>query len=75
MDDYYFCVDPRQLIYTHFPEDKQWQLLEQPYELAEFEDLPLVKSLFFRYCLQLESHTDATIMESDEFKLTVSQYA
>ncbi|XP_067949883.1 uncharacterized protein [Watersipora subatra] len=72
LDDYYFCVDPRQLVYTHFPEDKQWQLLEQPYELEEFEDLPLVKSLFFRYCLQLESHTFATIVQDDEFNVIVN---
>jgi len=73
LDDYYFLVDPRQLIYTHYPEDKRWQLLEQPYTLSEFEDLPPVKSLFFRYGLKLETHTNAVIRTNDSFSLSVSR--
>jgi len=30
-DDYYFLTDPVEMIYSHFPEDAAWQLLESPW--------------------------------------------
>ena len=53
--------DPQQLIFTHFPLDPRWQLLEDPISLEEFEELVPVKSTFFKHDLQLLSHRNAVI--------------
>lgn len=48
-DDHYFLTDPREFIYEFFPLQEDWQLLKQPISLKDFEELPFVRSLFFRY--------------------------
>ncbi|KAK3582812.1 hypothetical protein CHS0354_035750 [Potamilus streckersoni] len=35
-DEYYFLTDPEHLIFTHFPEVSEWQLLDKPISLKEF---------------------------------------
>lgn len=30
LDEYFFLIDPQQHIFTHFPDDPKWQLLERP---------------------------------------------
>ncbi|CDS40088.1 Transglutaminase [Echinococcus multilocularis] len=65
LDTFYFLTNPSQLIYTHFPHDKDWQLLHHPITLEEFETLPLVKSAFFKYNLSLVSHRTAVILFSE----------
>lgn len=47
-DDHYFLTDPREFIYEFFPLQEEWQLLKQPISLKDFEELPFVRSLFFR---------------------------
>ena len=51
LDGFYFLPKPQQLVYTHCPDEPQWQLLERPLTLAEFEALPVVRSAFFKYGL------------------------
>ena len=51
-DDFYFMTEPQELIYSHWPEEKGWQLLARPLSLAQFEDLPLAKSFFFKCGMQ-----------------------
>ena len=51
--DYYFVSDPAQLIFTHFPDDSQWQLLDRPLSLTEFEQLVTVGAEFFGLGLRL----------------------
>lgn len=65
LDEYYFMPEPRELIYTHFPDDPNWQLLPHPITKAEFEDLALLKSNFFKHSLQVLTHPHA-IVESDQ---------
>ena len=66
LDEYYFMPDPHQLIFTHMPQDQNWQLLERPISLADFENLVPVKSAFFKYGLQILSHREAVIRTSKE---------
>ncbi|KAJ8973915.1 hypothetical protein NQ317_000460, partial [Molorchus minor] len=47
-DDHYFLTDPKEFIYEFFPLQQDWQLLKNPITLQEFEELPFVRSLFFR---------------------------
>jgi hypothetical protein len=48
-DDFFFLVDPADLIYTHYPEETRWQLLATPVGLAAFERLPVVYPAFFSF--------------------------
>ncbi|GFR75034.1 kyphoscoliosis peptidase [Elysia marginata] len=57
-DEFYFITDPEDHIYQHFPDDPAWQLLEVPLSMAEFLDLPVVKSPFFNNGLKFASHYD-----------------
>jgi len=66
LDEYYFMPAPTQLIFTHFPEDPNWQLLEQIISVEEFQNLVPVKPAFFKYGLELDSHTDAVIKSSGD---------
>ena len=34
--DSFFCIPPEQMIYTHFPDDKRWQILDQTVGKEEF---------------------------------------
>jgi len=52
---------PSQLVFTHFPDDPDWQLLERPIDLDEFESLVPLKPTFFKYGLHLLSHTNGVI--------------
>jgi len=61
LDEYYFMPAPSQLVFTHFPDDPDWQLLERPIDLDEFESLVPLKPTFFKYGLHLLSHTNAVI--------------
>jgi len=61
LDEYYFMPDPQQLIFTHFPLDSRWQLIENQITLEEFEELVPVKSTFFKHDLLLLSHRNAII--------------
>jgi len=61
LDEYYFMPAPSQLVFTHFPDDPDWQLLERPIDLEEFESLVPLKPTFFKYGLHLLSHTNGVI--------------
>jgi transglutaminase/protease-like cytokinesis protein 3 len=55
-DDFYFLTDPEQLVYSHWAHKKEWQLLVQPISLEDFQNLPLVKSYFFKCAMFFVSH-------------------
>lgn len=38
VDEQYFLPDPRQLIWTHFPDDPKWQLMRTPMSEKDWED-------------------------------------
>lgn len=46
---YYFFVPPDQLIFSHIPAEREWQLLPRPRTLQEIEAMPHVTSSYFRY--------------------------
>ena len=51
-DEHYFLTDPDEFIQEFHARDPEWQLLEQPRSLEEFEALPFVRSVFFHYGLE-----------------------
>ncbi|ESO06527.1 hypothetical protein HELRODRAFT_188380 [Helobdella robusta] len=71
LDEYYFMPDPHQLIFTHFPDEVNWQLLERSISLADFENLVPVKSAFFKYGLQILGHREAVIKTKQEVTVRI----
>lgn len=69
LDEYFFLPDPHQLIYTHFPDDARWQLLERPVTLEEFENMPHMKPQFFKYGLEFVTHRTAVIYSRGEIHI------
>jgi len=70
LDEYYFMPAPAQLIYTHFPEDASWQLLEDRLTLDDFENLVPVKPAFFKNGLSLDS-LEAIVHSSSDVPVTI----
>ena len=64
-DDHYFLTDPKEFIYEFFPLQAEWQLLRTTITLKEFEDLPFVRSLFFRYGLYFPDENTKAVMVTD----------
>lgn len=65
-DDHYFLTDPREFIYEFFPLQEEWQLLKRPISLKEFENLPFVRSLFFRYGLHFADEGYGAVVFTDD---------
>lgn len=65
-DDHYFLTDPDEFIYEFFPLASEWQLIKQrPISLAEFEQLPFVRSLFFKYGLYFPQANIKSVLQAD----------
>ncbi|UJR15078.1 hypothetical protein I4U23_002045 [Adineta vaga] len=60
-DEHYFLPDPEDFILEFFPYKSEWQLLESPITLQQFEHLPFVRSLFFHYHLSFVNQQHAVI--------------
>ncbi|XP_050413790.2 uncharacterized protein LOC126828203 isoform X1 [Patella vulgata] len=60
-DENYFLTDPEQLIYSHFPEASDWQLLKNPWTVEKFEARANVKDRFFSFGMWLDSHKNCCI--------------
>lgn len=48
-DDFYFFTPPAQLALTHFPDELQWTLLQQPPAMKEFTHAPFRPMAFLKY--------------------------
>ncbi|ESO03432.1 hypothetical protein HELRODRAFT_192035 [Helobdella robusta] len=63
-DEHYFLTDPDEFIQEFWANDPDWQLLEKPLTLEEFEAQPFVRSVFFHYNMEFADvmkavlHTD-----------------
>lgn len=64
-DEHYFLTDPDEFIQEFWPYDAEWQLLENPITLEEFEKLPFVRSIFFHHCMRFEGGKKA-VLETNE---------
>ena len=53
--DYVMSIKPEQYIYTHFPDDTKWQLLEHPISIEQFKEQSNLRSAFFQNDFKLLS--------------------
>jgi hypothetical protein len=68
---YFFFTPPEKFIYTHFPENPEWQLLDRPVSKKEFERMAFVRPGFFLYGLELDSHRESDIRAADTLTVTL----
>lgn len=69
----YFMVKPEKLIQTHFPEDKNWQLLAKPLNQKAFSKQPMVNIADIKYQIQdasdgIETNSNGKRMVRFKFK-------
>lgn len=60
-DEHYFLTDPDEFIQEFWAQDPEWQLLERPITLEEFEAMPFVRSVFFHYALEFDKPMKAVL--------------
>jgi len=65
----YFLVDPHKLIFTHFPDESQWQLLSDTVTVEEFCYQPKITPHFLQFGLQTLSHKAGIICTRDETEI------
>ena len=70
--DFYFAPSPKQLIYSHLPEDARRQLLPAPLSRAAFEELPDLDPPFFELDLEWSQPVAAVSQVKDEQTLRFS---
>lgn len=58
---YYFATKPEEFIYSHFPENIQWQLLKKPFSREEFDNFAEISPTLFEYNIKLISHKNLKI--------------
>ncbi|ESO82521.1 hypothetical protein LOTGIDRAFT_134373, partial [Lottia gigantea] len=60
-DENYFLTDPSEMIYSHYPEVPEWQLLQYPWTINKFESCANTKDRFFELGMSLDSHKKCVI--------------
>jgi len=60
-EDFFFLTPPEQFIYSHFPDDSQWQLLPHPISRTEYKNLIYVYPDFFRLGMDPVQYHSASI--------------
>lgn len=68
---YYFATKPSEFIYTHFPQDQGWQLLDRTYSRVEFTSLPHISSGFYNLGLQLVNHQISEIKATERIDIAL----
>ncbi len=57
----YFNVDPELFIFSHYPDEKKWQLLDEIVDVATFANLPFTYSGFLKYKISSFNPSDGYI--------------
>ena len=68
---FYFATKPQQFIYSHFPEDSKWQLLNTTYSRSQFDKLPEVTANLFKNDIKLISNRSQQISVDNLLTITL----
>lgn len=60
--DTYFLISPDELIRSHFPNDKQWQLLKKPISKIVYFDFPIYYPAYHNSGLKLQNNFSGNII-------------
>lgn len=55
-DDHFFMTNPQKFIYTHFPDESKWQMLDPLVTMETFCNMPVMTPHFFALGMDLLSH-------------------
>jgi hypothetical protein len=69
-DDHYFMTPPSQFIFSHFPDDARWQLLDKPLSKEEFVNLVYLEADFFNLGLKL-GQKNGTISAGSQINVSI----
>ena len=67
----YFGAKPEIFIYSHFPDDNKWQLLNKSVSYDEFETKAILSDYFYEIGFRTISPDNATINGEDNIKITL----
>jgi len=70
-DEFYFLTPPERFVLDHFPLDPDWQLLPKAVSCAEYASLAHLRSAFFKYGLELDSHRYFSISTTEPITITI----
>ncbi|KAB5565457.1 hypothetical protein PHYPO_G00241780 [Pangasianodon hypophthalmus] len=70
-NEFYFLTDPEDFINSHWPDEKEWQLLESPIKLEEFEKSVLKTSEFYKLGLTLV-HPKQFLLKTEDGEASIS---
>jgi hypothetical protein len=70
-NDYYFFTPSEELIQTHYPEERRWQLLDKKVHKDEFENFVYLKPAYFNYNIKIISHNNYTIETANSLQVKV----
>lgn len=59
--DTYFMINPKNFILSHFPDDKQWQLLKKAISKIDYFNLPIYYSAYHKSGLKLQKNFNGNI--------------
>lgn len=68
-NDAYFLIKPEYLVWSHFPDDKKWQLLEKPISSLTFFYSPIIHPGFYNSGLEL-SKMKGTVKSSRTIQIS-----
>jgi transglutaminase/protease-like cytokinesis protein 3 len=71
-EEFYFLTPPEELIWTHLPQDPDWQLLDVPMSKEEFEGLVCAKPAFFNNDIDIVGPLKGTIDADEGANVTLS---
>lgn len=64
-NEHFFMTDPEEFILDHLPKDAEWQLIDPPYSMQDFEKWAMFTKHFFIHELRPLSHKSGTIESGD----------
>ena len=70
-NDFYFLTPPEVNIYTHFPDKPSWQRIVEPISVEKFKNLIRTTPNYFKYGLNLESHSKSVIEADSSLNLNL----
>ena len=70
--DIYFATKPEIFINSHFPNDKKWQLLSNPYSYEKYKSLPFISDFFYICGFKTFSPDNMEINGRGEIKITLT---
>lgn len=71
-DEFWFLTPPDRFLYSHLPEDEEWQLVGQPLSKEEFAARVDVQPRYFEFGLKTESHPFGAVRADQRVEIELS---